>query len=708
VLVQRRRCPMMRPMFAVRLASLAFLGSLLCIACSGPGSESYELDNGVVVKVSSTGRIRLYQGERELWAMAAGEAFTLRTFDEETLGALGIWEFKRSASEEVALNNRSAFEASESLVQFEISGKGRGALVEVRSEGPDKTRVRFTLEGDVDAEADALAVPVACGEEASFLGFGEQYNATNQRGEAFSLFVSEQGIGRVGGPRVLTGDLHTSYFPMPYYLDAMGTGVLLETDRRVEVDLCKSNPDVAWLEVVDSRPLELVVFHGPTPKDVISQLGTHIGRPAKPPEWGYQLWISAQGGRDAVMAEVDALAAADIPFGVVWTQDWSGERLNADGGKGVEYRWEVDDERYPNLEEMIGILHDRGIRFLAYANPFVDPALPNHFEFMKDKGMLIMDEAGETYVTNAPNGRASQPDFTNPQTRDYVQTAFRNMIEDHGIDGFMADFGEWLPMDAVLSDGTSGLDAHNIYPIEWHRMWREVMEDLRPGGDYAVIARSGWTGVHAYSQIHWIGDQETSFSETDGLPTVVPAMINLGLSGIPYVTHDIAGFSSHEAPSTKELFMRWTELGAFTPIMRTHEGAFRDENWAWDSDAETTDHFRRFVNVHDALAPELAQWAEEAQVDSVPLVRHMLLEFPDDPQVVELSEQYMLGPELLVAPVVREAAVTRDVYLPAGTWFHVWSGQQFAGPTRVVVDAPLGQPPVFSLERDREDLRAIE
>jgi len=183
-------------------------------------------------------------------------------------------------------------------------------------------------------------------------------------------------------------------------------------------------------------------------------------------------------------------------------------------------------------------------------------------------------------------------------------------------------------------------------------------------------------------------------------------MINLGLSGVPYVTHDIAGYSG--GPSTKELFMRWTELGAFTPVMRTHEGLRAAENWAWDSDAETTAHFARFARIHQALLPELEAAAREAASSSMPIVRHLVLMFPDDPNVVGQAEEYMFGDTLLVAPVIEEGATRRELYLPAGHWFHVFTGAEYDGGQTLTVDAPIGTPAVFSLGVDRPDLRAIE
>lgn len=680
---------------------------VLSVACQPgpPPDRFFRFSNGVRLRVASTGEVALEDGDRALAAIPAGLGPVVRTFDESVRGDLGIFDFRRTDVVEVDLFPLGVPAAAESdQVLIEYAGEHdevRGTLA-IEADGAERTRLRFMLTAGA---ADSIAIPFRCDAGGSFHGFGEQYNGTDQRGEAFQLLVSEQGIGRDGSLRALTGDEHTTYFPMPYWVDARGFGVLFETDYRVDVDLCSSDASVAWIEVNSGEPVEWVVFHGPRPLDVVRQLGERLGRPAPLPDWAFGLWVGAQGGRDEVMAEVDSLEAAEIPVAALWVQDWTGVRRNIGGGFGVQYRWEADEDHYPDLASMIDELHARGYRFLGYANPFVDPALPNHFAEMEAMGLLIESEDGGAYRFPAPNIEASHPDLTNPAARAYVRAAFEAMVA-LGMDGWMLDFGEWNPLDAVLSDGSDPRAFHNRFPVEWQRVCREALDAARPDGDYAFFARSGWTGSQGVAQIHWAGDQEASWSLTDGLPTVVPALLNLGLAGQPHVTHDVAGFSG--GPSTKELFMRWTELGAFTPIFRTHEGNDRLNNWSWDRDAETTAHFRRFARIHEALAPLFRRLADDAQRSSAPIVRHLMLQFPEDPQTWGLSDEFLLGEALLVAPVTTEGARSRQVYLPAGTWFHVWTGATFEGPATVEVDAPLGQPPVFSLGEDRADLRAIE
>ena len=691
-------------MKAVRVANIIVLLAHI-VGCSPAEEARLVLSNGAQVQLTEGGGLELLVDERAVFALADGAAPTVRTFEDRHSGSLAIFSFRRVDEAIHALERRGTPERRDDSVIVELrgdDGQWSGTLT-FTADTDESTRVELA----VDGEGTSLALPLRCGEEATFHGFGEQYNATDQRGEAFELIVSEQGIGRNGLFRQVTGDAHTTYFPMPYYLDARGFGGLIETGRRVEADLCSSDPRVAWLEVISGEPLSMIIFHGPTPLDVIRQLGDRLGRPAPLPEWAFGLWVGAQGGRDEVLAEADRLDASDVPYQALWVQDWTGTRMNIDGGFGVQYRWVADEALYPDLAGMIDELHQRGHRFLGYANPFVDADLDDHFPEMEARGLLVRDPiSGDAYVFGAPNGSSSHPDLTNPEARAYVADALRAMVEGYGMDGWMVDFGEWLPIDVAVSDGTDAMVAHNRYPIEWQQVNRDVLEAARPDGDWVMFARSGWSGVQGSAQIHWAGDQEADFSETDGLPTVVPALLNLGIAGQPNVTHDIGGFSG--GPRTKEVFMRWVELGAFTPIMRTHEGNKRLENWSWDGDEETTAHFRRFVRIHDALAPDFAALADEAQQSSAPVLRHLMLVFPDDPATYGISDQFMIGDELLVAPVLHEGEQNRSLYLPRGTWYHVWTGERYEGGETIDVDAPLGSPPVFSRDRDREDLRAIE
>lgn len=682
---------------------------LFVVACDpGPPPPlppaSYTLSDGTRVEVDGRGAFALFTEDgRALAALAEGAVPTARRFNERVTTIFGFFTYRRTGE---TVHPGARFLGSEAdadgSVRLSFEGDEGLTLTTTIAPGTPDVTTRVTTVAEGLSSIASIALPFSCA-DASFAGFGAQYNSTDQRGESFPLWVGEQGVGRDGGSAI-AGDEHTTYFPMPWWIDWRGFGVLIDTPARTLVDLCATDENVAWVEVEDDAPVEVTVFHGPSTGELVEALGEVMGRPSLPPAWAWSPWMGIQGGSAAVRAEVAALEAANIPFSAVWVQDWIGGRNWTPTIYDLTYRWVADETLYPDLSALVAELRtDHDLRFLAYNNAFVIEGL-DHYADMEAAGTLLQRD-GATYAFPVVFAQGSMADLTNPMAVDYIQGFLRTQVTTYGFDGWMADFGEWLPTDTDLYSGEEARLVHNLYPALWHATSRAVMDELRPDGDWVIFTRSGWLRDHREAQVVWIGDQEADFLPEDGLPTVVPAMLNLGLSGIPFVTHDIAGYSG--GPSTRELFYRWTELGAFTPIFRTHEGLLAESNWSWDRDAETIAHFGRFARVHEALVPELTALAAEAATTSMPMVRHLASVFPEDVGSRAISDEYLLGDALLVAPVVTEGATSREVYLPPGTWFHVFTGERFEGGTHTVA-APLGTPPVFSLGTDRTDLRAIE
>lgn len=705
-------------MFRILLVGFGLSLAMGVAACSESSSGS---TGNVQIVASEDGTVEVIAQGQTLFALAATGPIA-RNFTEDVRGIGTLWYWREPGEDVYSLSVRSVSnEGARARVEYATANGSHAATLTAMALDDEASEFRLEVAGP---PSDSIAVGIRCDEDGTFHGFGEQYNATNQRGEAFQLLVNEQGDGRdasTDDPGLTIGNEHTTYFPMPYYIDARGFGVLFDTARRVDVDLCATDDDIAWIEVISGAPVQWRVFHGPTGLDVIRQLGDLVGRPTQPPAWAYQLWMAAQGGTNNLLAEEAALRAADIPVAAFWVQDWSGIRMNLNGGSGVQYVWEPDETLYPGFDATVFDFHGAGYRFLTYVNPFiVDPSTVEEeagpdrfrmrFESMEQMGLLLEKEPGETYldrvVPNIPQGDA-YPDFSNPETLDFISESLKELLREYEMDGWMADFGEWQPVDAKPQDGSDPVEDRNTFPVEWQRANREALEAVR-GDDWVMFARSGFTGVQGVAQIHWVGDQNTDWGELDGLPTVVPAMLNLGLAGQPFVTHDIAGFTppaNGEGGSSKELFLRWTELGAFTPVMRTHDGADKVNNWRWNKDAETESHFRKFAYVHCALMNDFMMLAAEAETSGAPILRHLMLVFGDDHETWDISDQFMIGDALLVAPVTEQGATSRSVYFPAGTWYDVWTGDSVAGGQRITVDAPIGSPPAYARSQDREDLR---
>jgi alpha-glucosidase len=281
----------------------------------------------------------------------------------------------------------------------------------------------------------------------------------------------------------------------------------------------------------------------------------------------------------------------------------------------------------------------------------------------------------------------------------------------------MADFGEGLPFDAVLASGEDPAVVHNRYPEDWAALNREVLAQASNGDDGVFFTRSGFTNSPGNSTLFWLGDQLVSWDEHDGMKTAVTGLLSSGLSGFSLNHSDIGGYTTILSPlgnftRSQELLLRWMELNAFTTVFRSHEGNRPADNVQVYSNPETLAHFSRMAQVYAAWLPYRRQLVQEAADTGLPVVRHPFIHYPDDPQVLDLSyQQFMVGSEFMVAPVLDPGVTEVDVYLPAGRWVHVWSGQVFGDPAqgqRVQVDAPLGQPAVFFKEGSPAGQQFIE
>ena len=303
-------------------------------------------------------------------------------------------------------------------------------------------------------------------------------------------------------------------------------------------------------------------------------------------------------------------------------------------------------------------------------------------------------------------------DLANPEACTWIKSVIRTQLIERGASGWMADFAEALPFDASLHGETTADDTlHNAYPVAWARVNREAIEEAGRGDDITFFTRAGFTGSPRYSTLFWLGDQLTSWRREDGIQSTVNALIASGFSGFAFNHTDIGGYIATTIPRipfripgisftrSKELLLRWIELNAFTPVFRTHEGNQPARHWQIDSDDETTAHFARFARVYRALATYRIRLGRASQETGLPLIRHLWLECPEDPQTLLYEQQFMLGTDILVAPVMSRGCQRNRVYLPAGDWVHMWTGAgSIHGAERGAlyeVPAPIGAPPVF-------------
>lgn len=598
------------------------------------------------------------------------------------------------------------------LLAGELRGEGCAADYAVRlaaGERPDELALSITLSPD-DPAVDRVVLVHTAGEGERFLGFGAQYSELDMRGRAVPIWVREQGIGRGLEPVTSTvdalyrgsgGDWHTSYAPLPYWISSEGRALALDDDRYAVFDF--TEPGRARVSEW-STSLSARLWVADEPLGLVEAFTARTGRMAPLPAWtGMGAVVRVSGGSQAVRTRVAALRDAGVPLAAAWIEDWVGERETPFGSR-LWWNWEPDAGTYPDWPDLVGELADAGVRTLIYFNPYLtdaseDPdAARDLYAEARERGYLVTAAGGEPYLMDQAGFRAAIVDLTSDPAREFLADAIRRQL-DIGVAGFMADFGEALPFDAVLASGVTGAAYHNRYPVEWARLCREAMAG-HP--DAIAFHRSGFRGSAREARLFWLGDQLVTWDRHDGIATVVPGLLSSGLSGFALSHADIGGYTSIAAGDleivrSRELLWRWIELAAFTALFRTHETPLRDLNWQIDSDPETLAHFARFARLFAALAPYRAALMEEAAATGAPLVRHLLLQFPDEPEAWDVHDQFLLGPDLLVAPVVVEGATARELLLPPGIWVHAWSGAEHAvdRATRVTVAAPPGSPPVF-------------
>ncbi len=532
-------------------------------------------------------------------------------------------------------------------------------------------------------------------------GFGAQSHDVDHMGQRVPLWVSEQGIGKVDTDELpdlwqIVGRRHTTHIPIPAGVTEQGIGFVLETTAYSVFDVCATDPDRLTVESWDGQ-IKLHVFFGQDPLDALRMLTDFVGRPALPAPWMLAPWNDQIFGSDAVLEFAQFLRDEGIASSAIWSEDWKGGEDVGDNYR-LEPDWNFQDDLYTDYEGLTADLRDLGIMHQLYFNTFVVETADIFDEALAEQ-YVVLDDDGGPWLFAGPDAGFSDTalvDLTNPDAVDWVK-GYLHMLLERGARGWMADYGEWMPVTrAQLHSGDDPALWHNRYPVEWQRINQEVVDEAGLRDEVVIYARSGHLFSQAVTQVVWAGDQRTSFDVDDGLPTVIPIGLGLGASGYLFFAHDIAGYQSNtNPPATKELFYRWTEFGAFSPVMRTHHGTHARFNHNLRSDEETTALWKRYANLHTRLYPYLRAEAVRAAQGGVGLMLPLGVHFPDDDAVWPRLDEYMLGPALLVAPVIEDGARQRDVTLPAGRWAGLLTGEVLEGPGTFTVDAPLEEIPVF-------------
>ncbi len=597
----------------------------------------------------------------------------------------GYWELDCFANDNGAIRLWNSGRPDTFLaIKFEKTTTG--ARLKVRSTDPTINRFWLKMHRDKDE---------------AFWGGGEQMSYLELSGRRFPFWTSEPGVGRdnstaltqkMNAEGLAGGDYWTTNYPQPTWLSSARYAVHLETAAYSVLDL--TDPGRVGIECW-TADLDLELFDATSLPELVTKLSDRFGRQPPLPEWAISGAIVGLKDGEAGFDRFEKIAASGAAISGLWCEDWVGIRQTG-FGKRLFWDWKWNAARYPDLPDQIAALAERGIHYLGYVNPYlaVDGGL--YEEAQAANYLALRQDEDEPYAVDFGEFDAAVVDFTNPDAAAWFsERIIGQEMLDFGLSGWMADFGEYLPTDVRLFDGSDPMEAHNRWPVLWAKVNADAIASRGKTGEATFFMRAGFSGVQKYCPLLWAGDQCVDFTRHDGINTVIAAALSSGLLGNAYHHSDLGGYTSlHGVVRTAELMHRWIDLAAFAPVMRSHEGNRPADNLQIDSSPEMLSHFARMSQVHARLAPYVRALSDEAVATGLPLQRPMFLHH-EDPAYYNIQDQYLYGKDMVVAPVVEEGKDGRHVILPDGEWLHLWSGGAYAKGTHQIA-APQGEPPIFT------------
>jgi len=564
-----------------------------------------------------------------------------------------------------------------------IERRGSTAILRTPGGGTIALAAEVARDGTVELSATAPsgAERVGIGFQADmrerYLGFGERSNAVDQRGRTIENRVSE-GPYQPGDYDLVAGSVPewaltradtATYFPMPWLLSTRGYGLLAENRATSRFRLGTVSED-EWSVEAESESLRVAVLPGPRPSDLVRQLTERTGRQPEPAApWVFGPWFQTGHQNESPNEEeyVRILREADAPVSVAETHMRympCGSDLGQEASERARAR----------------AFHHQGLAAITYTREALCSSYGAAFDPAFESGAFIRRPDGSPYLFDSFVGGGVQQvgmlDFSNPDARGVYAGVLDRAVR-NGYDGWMEDYGEYVPPDAAAANGMRGDALHNYYPVLYHSAaYRYRRAQDRP---LVSFIRSGWTGVHPSAEIVWGGDPTTGFG-FDGLASSVSQALTMGLSGISLWASDIGGFFTLTGERlTPELLARWIEFGAVSGVMRSKAegiGASADDRpQIWEE--PTLPVWRRYAKLRTQLYPYLAAADRRYRRSGMPIMRHLSLVFPDERRAVGTDDAFMFGDDLLAAPVVEAGARRRSLYLPSGRWVDLWRSVRF-------------------------------
>ncbi len=668
---------------------------------------AYELADGVLNLETETFRGR----QAEISISFIGEtAFRFRMFPPGSTGRRNtVFEFK--PCQRVSVREEEDFlffETERSTIKLRISpwemviylDKEELTRQQIRDHNVDQKYKAIPLGFSTDTDGhptDCFDTWYMYADEA-FYGFGEKFNAFNQRGRSITIWQRD----------AQSTNSDVSYKGMPCFMSSMGYLVLLNTYSRTHFNMGMSSHVSYTMEAEDSC-LDYYVFMNRDYKELLSDYTAFSGRSPMIPRWAFGFWMSRMSymTRQEVEEIVTQMEKFGMSVDVIHIDAW-GDGFRADGSRDLLC---FDEERFPDPEGMIRWLRERGIHLSLWMFPYINAAVSNPetgedssqypcLLHMKERGFLVKNPEGEDYAFTPGEGDAGHAvyalDFTNPEFAAYMKERVKRLMR-MGVGVIKTDFSEEIPEDAVFHDGTTGRQSHNRYPLLYaktiYEASREAKEEM---GEKALLwGRSGYAGSQNYPA-NWAGDSSAGLNN---LSAILNGGLNLAMSGISFWGFDIGGFYNCDYTGKRvipddESYIRSVQMGLMSPLSRSHGQSTPREPWVFSEEAQAA--FLKINRLRYRLLPYIYSVAYETHYFGFPMMRPMLLEFQDDYNVRNISTQYMLGDALLVAPVFDQKV--HRIYLPAGRWLEIDSMELVEGGRWIIADKQLDRIPLYLRE----------
>ena len=484
-------------------------------------------------------------------------------------------------------------------------------------------------------------------------GLGERFAAYVKNGQSIDMWNADGGTAS-----------EQTYKNIPFYMTNRGYGIFVEDTSDVSFEVASEKVERVQFSA-EGETIVYDVIYGGTPKAVLDGYTALTGRPALLPAWSFGLWLSTSFTTNydekTATSFIQGMADRDIPLSVFHFDCFWMKGFN-----WCDFTW--DEETFPDPEGMLKRYHDRGLHLCCWINPYIAQASPLFREGM-EHGYLLKKTNGDVWQTDLWQAGMGILDVTNPDARAWYCGYLRKILR-MGVDCLKTDFGERIPVkDIAYFDGKDPLHMHNYYSFLYNKMVFDLLKEERGEGEAILFARSATAGSQQFP-VHWGGDNSASYIS---MAETLRAGLSMSHSGFGFWSHDISGF---EQTAPADVYKRWAAFGLLSSHSRLHGSSSYRVPWLFDE--ESCDVVRKFPRLKCRLMPYLYGAAVEAHEHGTPMMRPMMLEFPDDPACDTLDRQYMMGESLLVAPVFHADSHV-DYYLPDGLWTSLLDGRKVQG-----------------------------